>query len=66
MQNAIRAIEAFKIDNSFRREVEFAATPEEKVAIANAAGFDFTLEDFKKAMEQLLEKDLLEPVYRLW
>lgn len=52
IENAKRAIEALKTDQILRNQVEFATTAEEKVAVANAAGFDFTLADFKQAMKE--------------
>ncbi len=58
IESAKAFVEKLKIDEEWRNELDAVETNEEREAMAKAAGFDFTLDEFHKVRYELSDDEL--------
>lgn len=58
MESAKAFVERMKTDADFAQRVTACKSPESRIQLAKAEGFDFTSEEVKEASEELSEDDL--------
>ncbi len=58
IENAKAFVEKIKTDEKWRLEVDAVKTNEERLGLAKAAGFDFTVAEFHEVSSAMSEEEL--------